>query len=100
MIYFISLDYHKIVQIACVLKIAKCCQFHRHEKISKLLYCLHTMETSGFMGIEDYPAASCRPASGGIPRKEFNQSIIRSLTPQQAAGNALAIAVQYRQQDA
>ena len=29
-----------------------------------------------------------------ITRKEFNQSIIRSLTPQQAAGNALAIAVQ------
>ena len=28
-----------------------------------------------------------------IPRMEFNQSIIRSLTPQQAAGNALAIAV-------
>jgi len=27
-------------------------------------------------------------------RKEFNQSIIRSLTPQQAAGLALAIAVQ------
>ena len=52
------------------------------------------------MGIEDYPAAICSPASGGIPRKEFNQSIIRSLTPQQAAGNALAIAVQYRQQDA
>jgi hypothetical protein len=45
--------------------------------------------------IEDYPAASCSPASGGIPRKEFNQSIIRSLTPQQAAGNALAIAVQF-----
>jgi hypothetical protein len=44
--------------------------------------------------IEGYPAASCSPASGGIPRKEFNQSIIRSLTPQQAAGNALAIAVQ------
>jgi hypothetical protein len=29
-----------------------------------------------------------------IPRKEFNQSIIRSLPPQQAAGNALAISVQ------
>jgi len=32
-------------------------------------------------------------AAGNLPRKEFNQSIIRSLTPQQAAGNALAIAV-------
>ena len=29
-----------------------------------------------------------------IPRREFNQSIIRLRTPQQAAGNALAIAVQ------
>ena len=33
-------------------------------------------------------------AAGNLPRKEFNQSIIRSLTPQHAAGNALAIAVQ------
>ena len=44
--------------------------------------------------IEDSTAASCSPASGGIPRQEFNQSIIRSPTPLQAAGNAHVMAVQ------
>jgi hypothetical protein len=45
-------------------------------------------------GIEDSPAASCSPPLAGFPVRKFNRSIIRSLTPQQAAGNALAIAVQ------
>jgi len=44
-------------------------------------------------GIEDYLAASCRVI---FPVRNFNRSIIRSLTPQQAAGNALAIADQSR----
>jgi hypothetical protein len=34
------------------------------------------------------------PPLAGFPAKNFNRSIIRSLTPQQAAGNALAVAVQ------
>ena len=34
------------------------------------------------------------PPLAGFPLRNFNRSIIRSLTPQQAAGNALAIAVQ------
>ena len=34
------------------------------------------------------------PPLAGFPVRNFNRSIIRLLTPQQAAGNALAIAVQ------
>ena len=34
------------------------------------------------------------PPLAGFPVRNFYRSIIRSLTPQQAAGNALAIAVQ------
>ncbi len=34
------------------------------------------------------------PPLAGFPVRKFNRSVIRSLTPQQAAGNALAIAVQ------
>jgi len=35
------------------------------------------------------------PPLAGFPVRNFSRSIIRSLTPQQAAGNALAIAVQF-----
>jgi len=41
--------------------------------------------------IEDYPAQAAVPPLAGFPVRNFNRSIIRSLTPQQAAGNALAI---------
>jgi len=34
------------------------------------------------------------PPLAGFPVRNFNRSIIRSLTPQPAAGNALAVAVQ------
>jgi hypothetical protein len=34
----------------------------------------------------------CSKLQGIFPVRNFNRSIIRSLTPQQAAGNALAIA--------
>jgi hypothetical protein len=35
----------------------------------------------------------CSKLQGIFPVRNLNRSIIRSLTPQQAAGNALAIAV-------
>jgi len=40
------------------------------------------------------------PPLAGFPVRNFNRSIIRSLTPQQAAGNALANAVQIATSDA
>jgi len=49
----------------------------------------------GHNQIEDYPAARAAvPPLAGFHAMNFNRSIIRSLTPQQAAGNALAIAGQ------
>jgi hypothetical protein len=44
--------------------------------------------------IEDSLQQAAVPPLAGFPVRNFNRSIIRSLTPEQAAGNALAIADQ------
>ena len=77
------------------------CRLSQNRPDFRITYCHHILYCSfgtssyarvcaGFAG--DYWRLPCSKLQGIFPVRNFNRSVIRPLTPQQAAGNALAIA--------